>query len=44
VRLHTGEAVRVRVPAAPVAQVGDAVELAYAGPPTVAYVSGPAER
>jgi iron(III) transport system ATP-binding protein len=39
VRLPTGEAVRVRVPAAPVAQVGDAVELAYAGPPTVAYVS-----
>ena len=39
VRLPTGEAVRVRVPAAPVAQVGDPVELAYAGPPTVAYVS-----
>jgi iron(III) transport system ATP-binding protein len=37
VRLTTGERVRVRVPAAPVAAVGDAVEVVPSGPPTVAF-------
>ena len=41
VRLATGEGLRVRVPAAPAAQPGDAVDVAYAGSPTVAYLSRP---
>jgi iron(III) transport system ATP-binding protein len=37
VRLPTGEALRVRVPAAPVVRPGDVVEVGYAGPPTTAF-------
>jgi iron(III) transport system ATP-binding protein len=39
VRLPTGELVRARAPAAPAVEVGDTVELAHSGPPTMSYPS-----